>query len=240
MRFSHNYAEFFDVHAAQETVVSRTHRDFVTYLAELLMRLGVDEARAADICDDLWRRMTAPSRHYHTPVHVLGMLSCAEEMSLALSDAEQLAVWFHDAIYEVDAAPGDNERQSADWMIEVLSDAGADAAIVHAAAQMIRWTACHLEAEVPPAYQTVLDLDLWGLSAAPDIFSRQSTAVRSEMAHLGEEQYSRNTIAFFQRLLERPRLYRTDTFARFEAAARQQVTSEIRRLAKHVGGNGKH
>jgi predicted metal-dependent HD superfamily phosphohydrolase len=184
--------------------------------------------------------MSATERHYHTPVHVLGMLSCAEEMSLALNDAELLAVWFHDAIYDTTASPGDNERQSADWMTEVLTAAGADAAIVHAAAQMIRWTACHLEPEIPPAFQTLLDLDLWGLSASPDIFGRQSTAVRSEMSHLGDEQYSRSTIGFFERLLQRPRLYRTDSFARFEKAARQQVTNEIRRLSKYIGGNGKH
>lgn len=238
MRFSQPYAEFFEIHAAEPAVVEQTRRDFLTQLGKLLYRLGIGRDRAHQIAGELWSRMSDRDRHYHTPVHVLSMLSCAERAGVELSVADELAVWFHDAIYQVGGPHGANEDESAAWMEAMLLTAGADAAVVHEAAEAIRWTAYHTQEQVPAQFHTLLDLDLWGLAADPSTFTRQSVAVRAEMSHLDDEQYNRATVEFFRRLLQRPQIYRTTTFARFERVARDQVQREINRLAAKSNGNG--
>jgi len=247
MRFSQDYAQFFEIHGAEGRVVETTRRDFTSQLARLLARLGIAAEKAAAIAADLWVRMSGQDRHYHTGVHVLSMLSCADRAGIALSADEELAIWFHDAVYEVGTPPGDNERKSAVWMEHLLLPAGADEQTVRRAADAIRWTACHLEESVPAPFHRVMDLDLWGLAADPQTFMRQSSAVRAELLHLSDEQYSRGTIEFFQKLLKRPHIYRTPNFARFERVARDQVRHEIDRLARKIpasgagggGGNGR-
>ncbi len=57
----------------------------------------------------------APDRHYHTLTHVA---DCLETLDLCRDDADdpmaiEIALWFHDAIYDTHAA--DNEEQSAAW-----------------------------------------------------------------------------------------------------------------------------
>jgi predicted metal-dependent HD superfamily phosphohydrolase len=241
MRFTHDYAEFFDLCAADAAAVAATRIDFVTLMEPLLEKLGVGRDHARLLAEDLWQHMSRPGRHYHTAVHILAMFHCADRLGIELTDIQQLAVWYHDAIYDVEAQPGENEFRSAQWMKQVLAPAGIPAAIIDSAAQMILWTAHHLDHEVPPSCRTLMDLDLSGLASRPDVFSRQSQAVRNEMAHLSDEQYSRVTIGFFRMLLERPHLYRTDQFAPLEPIAREQVNREILRLALHApSSNGKH
>lgn len=69
-----------------------------------------------------------PHRGYHTLRH---LDECFEQFdtvrTLCTYPGEvQLALWFHDAIYDTRAA--DNEDRSASWAETVLSTAGADAA----------------------------------------------------------------------------------------------------------------
>lgn len=238
MPLSQDYIEFFDLQQAETDRVERTRHDFIGGCAALLVRLGVEPERADTIADHLYHHMADPVRHYHTPVHVLAMFAHAARAGVELSDAEQLAVWFHDGVYEAAADPGDNETNSADWMSELLSDAGADESTVQAADVMIRATAKHLDIEAEPDHYTLMDLDLAGMSADQDAFDRQSDAVRAEASHLDDDEYRQRTAAFFSRLLARDRLYRSPAFADRESVARQRIADEIERLTRtngHVG-----
>lgn len=63
-------------------------------------------------------------RRYHTGAHID---HCLQELDaapgLAVEPAEvELALWFHDAIYDPYAS--DNEAKSADWACELLSRGG--------------------------------------------------------------------------------------------------------------------
>lgn len=235
MPLSQDYIAFFDLQQADTDRVEHTRHDFVGGCAALLVRLGVPSERSDTIADHLYHHMADPVRHYHTPVHVLAMFAHAARAGVALSEAEQLAVWFHDGVYDAAATPGDNETNSADWMTELLSDAGADASTLSAADAMIRATAKHLDVEAEPEHYTLMDLDLAGMSVDQDAFDRQSDAVRAESPHLDDDEYRQRTAAFFSRLLARERLYRSPAFADREALARQRIADEVERL---TGANG--
>ena len=92
-----------------------------------------------------WRE---PQRHYHTLQHL--------EECLALFDALReeahrpaelaLALWFHDAVYDVRAH--DNEARSAQWAVQALQAAGLARGSCLRVEALIRAT-CHGAAPPP-------------------------------------------------------------------------------------------
>src|SRR4051812_47839725 len=62
---------------------------------------------------DLNQRYSEPHRHYHTLDHVFAMWTCLRNLDekATLLPPLQLAVWYHDVIYDTHAA--DNEERSA-------------------------------------------------------------------------------------------------------------------------------
>lgn len=234
MQLHRDYCDFFDIHDVDPPTLQQVRHDVDAHLPPLLRHLGASEDDARRLADALWDPMTQPDRHYHTPVHVLAMFCYAERAGAELSDPEQLAIWFHDAIYDPVAPPGRNENETADWMRRLLLAAGLPRPTVDQAADAIRWTARHLDEHVPPEHRLIMDLDLAGLTAEPENFERQSRAVRLEAGHLSEEKYRSGKIYFFEQLLARPHFFRSEAFAPWEQRARQAVKQEIEKLRQPI------
>jgi predicted metal-dependent HD superfamily phosphohydrolase len=234
MRFKRNYADFFDMHFAEPTTVKHVRADLDEHLGRLLSGLGVAAESVAYIVERWWWKMTEPIRHYHTPVHVMGMFCHADKVGFALTPIQELAVWFHDSVYDPVATRGTNEEKSAAWMSRLLAEATVPRQPADDAASLIRWTAHHADVNVPKACYVIMDLDLAGLATDPDNFARQSEAVRKEGEHQSDNDYAKNTIGFFERLLARKHLYRTPEFTPLEQVARQQLSREIERLSLSV------
>jgi len=106
-----------------------------------------------------------PHRKYHTVQHLAECLTLLEDhRHLALAPAEvEIALWFHDAIYDTRAA--DNEAMSAKWAEAELVQAGV-------AAEPIKHVTRHIlatrHAVVPQGADQMLlvDIDLAILGAA--------------------------------------------------------------------------
>ncbi|RZK20026.1 MAG: hypothetical protein EOO56_13205, partial [Hymenobacter sp.] len=62
----------------------------------------------------------APERHYHNLQHIDNLLNRLDAHPLQDPVVAELAVWFHDAVY--DALRADNETKSAAWALAFLQE----------------------------------------------------------------------------------------------------------------------
>jgi predicted metal-dependent HD superfamily phosphohydrolase len=178
-------------------------------------------------------------RAYHTLRH---LAECFEHFDgarhLAVRPAEvELALWFHDAIYDPRAA--DSEEQSAAWARRSLARAEATAEQIARVSDLILATR-HAGAEGPPDHAVLLDTDLSILGAPPARFAEYESQVRQEYSWVPDEAFRKARAGILARFLERPRIYATDHFTRLlEAQARSNLRSSIERLGdRSAGGIG--
>ena len=118
---------------------------------------------------DLRLRYSSSSRHYHTLHHLMECLELfAETRELAEHPAEvELALWFHDAIYEVKRH--DNEIRSAEWAQRALRKAGADDAVITRVYDLVMVTK-HDGQPVTRDQELLSDIDLAILGARSSRF----------------------------------------------------------------------
>lgn len=192
--------------------------------APLADRLGLSDAVLADLITAYGE----PHRCYHTLVHILEMLDChAESRHLADNpDTIDLAVWFHDCIYDATLEYGENERLSA----EHLGDVYAGECSV-AAQTLIRHSAGHAASDDPDT-QLFCDLDLYRLGVPFEDFDQHGRDVRAEYAWIEEDVWTTKRNAFFQALLDRPVIYQTGYWRdRLEKQARENLSRTIESLS---------
>lgn len=186
----------------------------------------LDARRAA-----LRARYAEPHRAYHGQAHIDAMLRGLDALgdTVANRAAAELAVWYHDAIY--DPAASDNEACSAALLrAEVGGVAGA--AVLDLAELMVRLTAGHtLPLDMPDAWRAdcayFLDLDLAVLGAPPPEYDAYERGIAAEYVPIhGANRYRAGRTAFLRGLLRRPSLFHTD---RFNAALDRPARANIRR-----------
>lgn len=166
---------------------------------------------------DLSRRYCEAHRRYHTIEHIADMLWRGRE--LELSDVQILAIWYHDAIYDV---PGEkNEARSAELALEQLAGSGLKADAAERVAQIVRDTEAHIATSEEAEH--VIDLDLASLAAPWQVFERNSKKIREEYACIEDERFRVGRLAMLDRFLARERIYQSAWGAQFEDAARENL-----------------
>ncbi|MBP0493681.1 HD domain-containing protein [Pararoseomonas indoligenes] len=191
----------------------------------------LDACRAA-----LRTRLAEPHRVYHAQSHVDSMLRgmAALPGPLAHAAAMELAIWYHDAIYE--PAARDNEARSAALLRADLSGL-VHPQVMGIAAEMIRLTATHdLPPDLPENWRhdvaLFLDLDLAILGAATADYDAYERGIAAEYEPIhGRDAYRTGRAAFLRTLLDRPRLFHSD---RFHAALDEKARANIRRALGHI------
>jgi len=192
--------------------------------------LGVqapDNAPSNALFDALLARYGEAHRAYHTLQHLDECLAgLALERGHAKRPAEiALALWFHDAIYDVHRH--DNEERSADWARQALRDAGVDAdaaQCVHALVMATRHQAQPEEADA----QLLVDIDLSILGAPAPRFAEYEQQIRIEYAHVPPEIFELRRRQILGSFLARDPLYLTPSIrARLEAQARLNLQRAI-------------
>lgn len=175
-------------------------------------------------------RWQEPHRSYHTMQHLhecLALLASVRDVA-ERPDEIELALWFHDAIYDTQAS--DNERRSAELAAAMLSEAGVAAATVARVQAMVLATT-HAAISDDPDTRLCCDIDLAVLGAPPERFDEYERQVREEYSWVPMFLYRRRRAALLEAFLARPHLYATTVLRqRLETAARANLARSLAAL----------
>jgi len=183
---------------------------------------------------DLAQRLAEPHRAYHTMRHIL---HCLEEMArvrplAAQPDAMEMALWYHDAIYDTHAA--DNEAQSATLAAHCLRDASVPETFVQKVVHLIMATQHRAVAEDPDT-RLLVDIDLAILGQPADIFDAYEQHIRQEYAWVSHEAFLEGRTRILRAFLRRSSIYATDRFHQhYEAQARINIARSLKVLEQQA------
>jgi predicted metal-dependent HD superfamily phosphohydrolase len=171
----------------------------------------------------------APGRHYHNQRHIA---DCLAEFDAARALAKQpeaveLALWFHDAVYDSTAA--DNEERSAALAKECLASAGRPD-LAQTVAALVMATKLH-NAPAGTDAALVVDVDLSILGQDERRFAEYEAGIRAEYAWVAQKAFDARRAEILQGFLKRQRIYTTEHFWRkYEVQARRNLERAIRGL----------
>ena len=192
-------------------------------------------AGAGTVFDELETLYGEPHRVYHTATHIE---HCLHQLDLAAGrmdepDAVEMALWFHDAIYDVPAR--ENELRSAELFAARAAGRGPEQ--FRSSVHELVMATTHLDP--PPATLDeafIVDIDLSSFGRPWEEFLGDSRAVRAELAHLSDAEFYPRQRKFLESLAARPVFCFTEFFReRHEARAR----TNIRRLCAIVEAGGR-
>lgn len=178
---------------------------------------------------DLAARYAEPHRAYHSLDHIAGCLGHFDAARHLAAEplAVELAIWFHDAIY--DPRRDDNEARSAALAEAVLLPVGVNEDLSRRVADLIRLTT-HGDDDLTGDDALLCDVDLAILGATPEQFNSYNAAIRQEYDWAPAEVFGAGRGWVLARFLARRRIYQTDFFAsRLEAQARANLLRAVGR-----------
>ena len=196
-------------------------------------RLSPAATPAAALFDERERRYREPQRHYHTLQHLEECFAALDivQPDIADSAAVELALWFHDAIYDVHRH--DNEERSAALATACLAQAGVPQACAARVAGLILATRHHAAADADPDAAALVDADLAILGAAPARFDDYERQIRAEYAHVPDDVFVPARKRILDNFLQRPVLFTTPALrARYERQTRRNLAAALQRLAR--------
>ena len=167
-----------------------------------------------------------PHRHYHTLNHIR---HCQREFDGAAAlmtdpDAVEMALWFHDAIYQSGAK--DNERRSAD-LFRQWSGEHANPVFQQRVDNLIMATT-HREPPDRGDAQFLVDIDLSSFGLPWEVCERDGRLIRAEFAEVADDQYYPGHLRFLRTLQDRSTFFCTEFFQqRYEPVARANLARII-------------
>ena len=129
-------------------------------------------------------------RRYHGPGHIEHCLAQLDRAGAVVPnrDAVELALWFHDVVFDVPRAPAaTNETKSADFFLECV-DGGGAAGLRADVARLILVTSLD-ESPTASDEHFVVDIDLSGFGQPWAAFLRDSLAVRAEQPRVPNDEF---------------------------------------------------
>ncbi|HOB62799.1 MAG TPA: hypothetical protein PKI41_11880 [Candidatus Competibacteraceae bacterium] len=185
-------------------------------------------ALAETVYRQLAERYGEPYRHYHTLNHIRHCLRLFDRTAALMREPDlvEMALWFHDAIYQPGAQ--DNERRSAN-LFRQWAEGGMDPMNLQRVDDLIMLTT-HRDSPQGDG-EFVVDIDLSSFSLPWDECERDGRRVRAEFAELSDAQFYPGHLRFLRVLQSRPCFFYTDFFRRhYEQLARDNLHRIITRL----------
>lgn len=171
-----------------------------------------------------------PARAYHNLAHIEHMLAeFGSQRALAeWPEAVELAIWFHDAVY--DSRAKDNEERSAALAHDILVKAGTNMRLCSAVELLILATR-HLHPPHTRDEQLLVDCDLAILGQPRARFDAYEIAIRAEYAWVNDTDYRAGRTKVLEQFQSRNAIYSLPAFRnRYEAAARSNLVHSLHQL----------
>lgn len=161
-------------------------------------------------------------RAYHTLQHVYECLVLLDSIRSDLKDAYavELAMWFHDVVYDPQAK--DNELKSAE-LFELSLAQDLPLKVVE---KIKRWIIATQKHEVTdePDLQFLLDIDLAILAASSERFAEYEQQIQQEYAWVDPDVYSIKRKEILAHFYQTESLYQTEYFQQnFEQCAKSNL-----------------
>ncbi|HMR03051.1 MAG TPA: hypothetical protein PKA43_06740 [Candidatus Competibacter phosphatis] len=210
-------------------------REQARFVALWERRLNGGRALAETVHARLVELYGEPHRRYHTLDHVRHCLGEFDRAATLMDDpdAVEMALWFHDAIYQSGAM--DNERRSAD-LFRQWSEGRADAVFLQRVDDLIMVTT-HRDPPTQRDERFIVDIDLSSFGLPWEAFERDGRRIRAECADIDDEIYCPGQLRFLLSLQNRPTFFLTEFFQqRYERIAHDNVRRVIEDL--HARGFG--
>lgn len=236
-----DYTKILSVLDVTEEQKGKGAEDFGQNLVTLLNRNGCDMYYARSILLTTINAHISDKTVYHTPFHVLSILSFVQNHSILLEDWELLAIFYHDVLYRPTGKR--NEVNSIQFMLSLLSDTGVSSELLTKAARGIQATAMHLDDAVEPTAEKLLDLDLHTFTYESSSFNKVNDAVKAEFYREKDPSFKGYTLleylngrkTFLNKLKSKKSFFRTNWFKEnFESIAQQNLLNEIEIVEKSL------
>ena len=196
---------------------------------DVWLRLGASSAS-----EELYHRVVAcysePHRKYHTIQHLNECLTHLESVGVLADHADEveLALWFHDAIY--DTSRKDNENRSAEWARDSVLAAGVSREKADRIYALIMAT-MHDAVPAGRDAEVLVDIDLGILGADAARFDSYELQVREEYSWVPEPLYRTARRKVLEEFVNRKWIYSTEPFRdKYEARARNNLARSLVRL----------
>jgi predicted metal-dependent HD superfamily phosphohydrolase len=194
----------------------------------LISRYCTNEELINNELDKLVDQYDSPGRYYHNLQHIEALLTLQQAYASDIrnNDVLQMAIFYHDIIYNV--LKSDNEEQSALAAGAFLQQTTFPAFQIITVMDYIRATKTHTGDEHDDDLDFLLDFDLSILGSAADVYSQYAQQIRQEYSVYPDEVYNPGRRKVLAHFLEKPVIYRTVVFReQYEAQARQNIAAEL-------------
>lgn len=198
------------------------------YWADTLQGLRIDTPEARAHWDILEAGYTGQNRHYHNLVHLSTMFDVLETLSLEHPHLVQLAVWFHDLVYDINRK--DNEAQSAEAAVAFAKHYGIPEADQHTLEALIMSTYGHHPRWDHPDCHAMLDADLAVLAMDEEAYDTYARNIRREYGIFPGLLYKQGRKKVLRSFLDRPQLYYSPSLRPdWEPRARANLARELKK-----------
>ena len=188
--------------------------------------IGTGAGAVFDQLDTLYRE---PHRRYHTAAHIE---HCLRQFDFAADrmdepDAVEMALWFHDAIYDV---PGkENELRSAELFAARADGRGSEQ--FRSEVHRLIMATTHLDPPPATLDESFIAISLSSFGLPWEEFLRDSRAVRAELPHVSDAEFYPRQKKFLESFAARSEFCFTEFFRdRHETRARENIERLCARL----------
>ncbi|KAJ6498575.1 hypothetical protein C8R47DRAFT_310108 [Mycena vitilis] len=200
---------------------------------------GISREIIRGMAAELQTRYSEPQRYYHTLQHISYMLKALDSTDRG-TEMIELAIWFHDCIYDPVKGGPSNERESIlVWEQFVESTLSSDMAILkEPVSALIEATISHRLPEVLPKRLSplevaiFLDLDMSILADSPPIYEEYSKQIQEEYSHYPIGIYRIGRAKVLEGFLLHERIFLGPESEDMEQRARRNIQGEINRLTQ--------